>query len=81
MGDPASPPAGKEIQGLFQKGAPAQPMEARAPHGFEHDALVPGHGNAEQFSLAFATWRNVKGGKVIALFRKTKGRKKIIALG
>jgi hypothetical protein len=38
-------------------------MEARAPHDFEHDALVPGPGNAEHFSLAFTTWRKVKGGK------------------
>jgi hypothetical protein len=38
-------------------------MEARAPHDFEHDALVPGPGNAEHFSLAFTTWRKVKRGR------------------
>jgi hypothetical protein len=38
-------------------------MEARAPHDFEHDALVPGPGNAEHFSLVFTTWGKVKGGK------------------
>ena len=63
MGDQPVAATGKKIQGLFQKGSPAQSMEARAPHDFEHDALVPGPGNAEHFSLAFTTWRKVKGGK------------------
>ncbi len=40
-------------------------MEARAPHDFEHDALVPGPGNAEHFSSAFTTWRKVKVGKIL----------------
>ncbi len=62
-GDQPVAPTGKEIWGLFEKGSPAQPMEARAPHDFEHDALVPGPGNAEHFSLAFITWLKVKGGK------------------
>ena len=64
MGDQPVAPTGKETSGLFQKGSPAQPMEARAPHDFEHDALGPGPGNAEHFSLAFTTWRKVKGGKM-----------------
>jgi hypothetical protein len=63
MGDQPVAPTGKEIWGLFQKGSPAQSMEARAPHDFEHDALVPGPGNAEHFSSAFTTWRKMKGDK------------------
>jgi len=39
-------------------------MEAQAPHDFEHDALVPGPGNAEHFSLTFTIWRKMKGGKI-----------------
>jgi hypothetical protein len=65
MGDPPVALTGKEIWGLFQKGSPAQSMEVRTPHDFEHTALVPGPGNAEHFSLAFSTWRRMKVGKFI----------------
>jgi hypothetical protein len=56
-------------------------MEARAPHDFEHDALVPGPGNAEHFSLAFTTWRKMKGGKlkkVKAMFQILEPKRKVI---
>jgi hypothetical protein len=39
---------------------PCNPVCSGA-HYFDHDALVPGPGNAEHFSLAFTTGRKVKG--------------------
>ena len=62
-GRPAGRPYREGDLGVIPKGSPAQSMEARAPHDFEHDALVPGPGNAEHFSLVFTTWGKVKGGK------------------
>ncbi len=64
MGDQPSPLQGRRSRGYSKKDRPPNPWNPACggTHDFEHDALVPGPGNAEHFSLAFTTWRKVKGG-------------------